>query len=214
MNTTHIIFDLDGTLIDSSAGVIEAVNYAFARLGGEPPSAEVIRASIGYPLEQLFRETTDLPVAELYRHFQVRAADSVVEATMPLAGVGEILEELKRRGYTLAIATTKIRVHIDRIEEKLGWQGLFSAKVGANDVQHVKPSPEAFLLAMDRMQARPATTLVVGDTINDVAAAQAIPVRVVAVHSPYGGHKKVKALRPDHVIAKLSDLLQILGNGI
>jgi HAD superfamily hydrolase (TIGR01509 family) len=214
MKTTHIIFDLDGTLIDSSHGVIEAVNYAFTCLGGKPPSHEIIKASIGYPLEQLFRETTDLPVAELYRHFQIRAADSVVDAAVALEGVGETLEKLKQRGYTMAIATTKIRIHLDRIERKLGWQGMFSAKVGANDVRNVKPSPEAFLLAMELMQTTPAVSLVVGDTVNDIAAAQAIPVRVVAVESPYGGMARVRALRPDHVIAGLPDLLQILENGI
>ncbi len=213
MKTTHVIFDLDGTLIDSSAGVVEAVNYAFSQLGETPPSAESIRASIGFPLEEFFRQVSDLPVPELYRHFQVRAAESVVGAAVPLAGVQETLDALGARGYCLGIATTKINAHINRILRKLNWEKYFKARVGADDVRNVKPDPEAFLLAMTRLGARPASTLVVGDTVNDVVAAQAIPVRVAAVDSPYGGADRVRALSPDYVIARLPELIEILENG-
>lgn len=213
MKTTHLIFDLDGTLIDSSAGVVEAVNYAFSKLGEKPPSAELIRAGIGYPLAEFFQQVSQLPVPELYDHFQVKAADSVVAAAHPLPGVEATLRELKERGYRVGIATTKISKHIERILEKLGWADLFGATVGADDVRNVKPDPEAFRLAMARLGADPVSTLVIGDTVNDIVAAQAIPVRVAAVESPYGGAERVQVLKPDYVIARLPELLEILGNG-
>jgi HAD superfamily hydrolase (TIGR01509 family) len=213
MKTTHLIFDLDGTLIDSSEGVIEAVNYAFRQVGDLPPAPDVIRASIGYPLEQLFRETSQSSIPDLYRHFQVRAAESVVGATVPLDGAAETVRELKRRGYRMAIATTKISIHIERIIEKLGWEGLFDVCIGGNEVARVKPAPDAFLAALALMRAPAGEAMVVGDTENDIRAAQAIPIRVVAVTSPYGGHDKVLALKPDHVIDRLPELLHILENG-
>jgi phosphoglycolate phosphatase len=212
MKATHLIFDLDGTLIDSSAGVIEAVNYAYAQVGQSPPDEATIRKSIGYPLEQLFREHSDYPERELYDHFQVHAAESVVGATVALDGVEATIRTLHEQGFVMGIATTKIRSHVHKILAKLGWEDLFEVSVGGDDVRRVKPEPDAFLLAMDRMSTAPARSIVIGDTENDVLAAKAIPMRVIAVKSPYGGHEKLADMAPDHYIDHLSELIPILTN--
>jgi phosphoglycolate phosphatase len=213
MKATHLIFDLDGTLIDSSAGVIEAVNYAYAQVGHTPPDEATIRKSIGYPLEQLFREHSDYPERELYDHFQVHAAESVVGATVALDSADDTLRALRAQGYVLGIATTKIRSHIHKILSKLGWVNLFEAVVGGDDVRRVKPEPDAFLLAMKKMATSPGQSIIIGDTENDVLAAKAIPVRVIAVKSPYGGHEKLAEMAPDFFIDRLSELIPILNNG-
>ncbi|MFZ1684501.1 MAG: HAD-IA family hydrolase [Candidatus Zixiibacteriota bacterium] len=214
MKATHLIFDLDGTLIDSSAGVIEAVNYAYAQVGQTPPDEATIRKIIGYPLEQLFREHSDYPERELYDHFQVHAAESVVGATVALDGADATLRALHAQGYIMGIATTKIRSHVHKILTKLGWEELFDTSIGGDDVRRVKPEPDAFLLAMERMSTSPSQSIVIGDTENDVLAAKAIPMRVIAVKSPYGGHEKLADMALDHFIDHLSELLPILGNGL
>jgi 2-phosphoglycolate phosphatase len=205
-----LIFDLDGTLIDSSDGVVEAVNYSLTQMGQVPQSAQRIKAYIGYPLEHMYPDFTSAPVDELHRHFQVKAAETVVASTTVLPGVTETLEKLHREGIAMAIATTKIRKHVDGIIDKFGWHELFCATVGGDEVEQVKPDPAAFCLALKRMQSTPEQVLVVGDTINDILAARAVPMKVAAVASPFGGRQKVIDSGPDFYIESLSEIVDIV----
>ena len=206
----HLIFDLDGTLIDSSDGVVEAVNYSLRMTGQPEQPPERIRTFIGYPLEVMYPEFTDAPLDDLYHHFQVRAGETMVSTTVALPGVDATLTSLKDSGYRMAVATTKIRRHVDGILSLFGWSSLFEATVGADDVEHVKPAPDAFVLALRRMGASPSDSIVIGDTINDIAAAQGVPMRVVAVTSPYGKSDEMLALNPDHHLASVAELPDLL----
>lgn len=213
-SSRFLVFDLDGTLIDSSAGVMEAVNYSL-RMTRHPEreSAEISRW-IGFPLEKMYADFGVGPFTELYQHFQRRAAESVVRSSEPLAGAESTVRLLHERGWRMAIATTKVRRHVEAIIGKFGWHDMFPIIVGGDDVARVKPDPEAFRLAMSRLGAKPENTLVIGDTTNDVLAARAIPVPVVAVVSPYGGHEGLLAACPDYVIDTISELPVLLnGNG-
>jgi pyrophosphatase PpaX len=213
-SSRFLVFDLDGTLIDSSAGVIEAVNYSLRMTRHPEREGTEISRWIGFPLEEMYAEFGVGPFTELYRHFQHRAAESVVRSSEPLEGVESTVRLLHERGWRMAIATTKVRRHVEAIIEKFGWRDMFHVLVGGDDVARVKPDPEAFRLAMSRLGANPEDTLVIGDTTNDVLAARAIPVRVVAVVSPYGGHENLLAACPDYVIDSISELPLLLnGNG-
>ncbi len=205
-----LIFDLDGTLIDSSTGVVDATNYALRQMGETEQSPERIKRYIGFPLRRMFADFTSASPDALYDHFQVRAADTVVASARALDGVDAVLHELDRRGLTMAIVTTKTRSHLDGIVKKLGWKDYFPTTISGSDVSAPKPSPEAFLLALRRLDCVAESALVVGDTVNDVLAAQAIPMKVASVLSPYGGHEDVAALRPDYSLNSLRELLDLL----
>ena len=206
----NIIFDLDGTLIDSSDGVVEAVNYSLRMVGDSVQPPNKIKPYIGFPLSMMYPEFSEAPMEELYKHFQTKAAETVVRATVALDGATPVLEELQRRGLRMGIATTKVKAHVDGILEKLDWRQFFSAAVGGNEVEKVKPAPDVFIEAMKRLSALAVETLVVGDTINDVIAAKAIPVKVMSVRSPYGGHDGLMASSPDYMADSLSELLDLL----
>jgi pyrophosphatase PpaX len=210
MPINSLIFDLDGTLIDSSDGVVEAVNFAFRQMGLPNCPAAIIKPYIGYPLKEMFADLTDAPVDQLYQQFQTKAKTSVVDSAQMLDDVAPALRELRMRGYRMAIATTKIRVHVDAIIEKFEWQGVFDASVAGDEVAHVKPHPEAIRLAIKRLGTIAESALVIGDTENDILAAQGVPTRTVAVRSPYGGHEKVITLNPDFVVTSLTELIAIL----
>jgi len=211
----YLIFDLDGTLIDSSVGVVDAVNYSLRRMNlPEQPKERIVRF-IGYPLSWMYHDFTDAHIEELHRHFQARAAETMVASTVVLDRVPEILEQLLMAGYRMAIATTKIRRHVEGVIEKYGWSKFFDALVAADEVVNVKPAPDAFRLALKRLGTTPQRAIVVGDTINDVYAAHAVPMKVVAVESPYGGLVELQASRPDYLIKSLSELpgtLETLNN--
>lgn len=210
MKFDTIIFDLDGTLIDSSDGIAEAVNYSLRMMNQPEQPISAIKPFIGDALSKMYPAFTDAPIDELCHHFKVKAAESVVRSTRPLEHVDSILPELKSKGIRMGIASTKISKHIKEILELLNWSEYFEVFVGGDDVRQVKPHPEAFNLALSRLDASPDRSLVIGDTINDVLAAKEVPVKVIAVKSPYGGSEKLRASEPDHFIESITDLTRLL----
>jgi pyrophosphatase PpaX len=207
----HVVFDFDGTLIDSSDGVVEAVNYSLRKVGSPERGPEEIKPFIGFPLTKMYPHFSDAPVAELYAYFREMADTSVPNATVALPGADETIRTLHQRGIRIAIATTKVRRNIDEALNKLQWASLFHATVGGDEVAQVKPAPDAFLAALDLLGASPDNSIAVGDTINDIAAAQAVPMPVVAVKCPYSDDNGVAALNPDYSIATIGELLKIVG---
>lgn len=202
----NLIFDLDGTLIDSSDGVVEAVNYSLRQMGQPEQLPERIKTYIGYPLSVMYPDFTDAPVNELYSHFQVKAKESVVNSTVMLPGVETMLRRLTGEGYKLGIGTTKIRQHVTAIVDKFDWEHIFAATTGGDEVKHVKPAPDVFQLTMERMGAIPLETIIIGDTENDIIAAHAAGLKCVAVSSPYGGDERLLAAEPDFFIESLDRL--------
>jgi HAD superfamily hydrolase (TIGR01549 family) len=206
----NVIFDLDGTLIDSSEGVVEATNYALRSIGESARAGEEIRRFIGYPLEEMFRAFSDKSYREFWQYFQDRAKDSVAASARPLLGADEVLRKLHNQGYRLGIATTKIRIHIEKILAKYGWTDLVRAYVGADDVDRVKPDPEIFNRLQKLLGGSRSDTIVVGDTVNDVYAARRASLPVIVVRSPYGGDDELRDSRPDVILNNLMELPDIL----
>lgn len=210
MTFKNIIFDLDGTLIDSSDGVVAAVNYSLRQLGEPERDADEIKAFIGYPLSKMYPKFTNQSVKELYHHFQVMATDTIIQSTNSLPMVEETLHTLKEKGCRMAVASTKIRCHIDGIVDKLNWQKYFDCWSGGDEVKNVKPAPDIFLLTLDRLDCAKPDTIVVGDTENDVLAAKESSLKVVGVNSPYGKNDSLKKSKPDYLIDNIAELLNII----
>lgn len=205
-----VIFDLDGTLIDSSDGVVTAVNYALEKLGQPALPTDQIKATIGFPLTKAFAPYPNLDYAAAYALFQEKAVESVAASAVPLPRAEETLAALRESGWQLGLATTKIRVHVDAIMEKLGWRELFDATVSGDEVSRVKPAPDILRAVINKVSAPGRLAIAVGDTVNDLLAARAVPMPVVMVPCPYGGAEEVQALAPDHAITSLSELPQLL----
>jgi HAD superfamily hydrolase (TIGR01509 family) len=210
MALQNLIFDLDGTLVDTSQGVVEAVNYSLKQMGQLEQEPEVIKRFIGYPLEQMYPHFTNAHLEKLCEHFQTKANVTVVPSAIALPGVEEVLHELRRRQYRMAIATTKIRRNIEGILQKFGWEQIFMTVAGSDEVGKAKPDPSIFRLTLERLKADPSETMAIGDTVNDVLAAKAVPMKITAVASPYGGREKVIAAAPDFFIESLSEIFNIL----
>ncbi|RKX23469.1 MAG: hypothetical protein DRP51_00230 [Candidatus Zixiibacteriota bacterium] len=205
----NLIFDLDGTLIDSSEGVIISTNYALTSIGEKDRTPDEIKNFIGYPLETMFNNFSDKSYSEFWNYFQEKARETVVASTVPIGRSGYVLKELYNRGYKIGIGTTKIRVHIEKILDKLNWRKYIIAYVGADDVTNVKPAPEAFIKAMALMGAGCSDSVVIGDTVNDILAARAAGLPAIAVKSIFGGDGKLKKSNPDMLIENLEELLDI-----
>jgi len=212
MPIKNIIFDLDGTLIDSSDGVVEAVNYSLEKMGEAPQADDAIKPFIGYPLREMYPHFSSAPFEELYRYFQEKATETIISSTVILPGVENVIAQLKADGYKMAIASTKIIRHINGIVDKFQWQRYFSVVSGGDEVERVKPDPMIFRLTLERMKAKAKETVVIGDTINDVLAGKAVPMKVIAVASPYGNPKRVMESGPDHFVHAIGDIRGIIKN--
>ncbi len=200
-----IIFDLDGTLIDSSKGVIEATNYALTELGEPPRDPDEIIRYIGYPLDDMFAAFTDLPAGRLAAKFQERAKKTVVASAVALPDVDETIRLLYQARFRMGIATTKYDYHTDAIIEKMNWKEYFAATASGNEVQNVKPYPDLILLAMKRLGGTPEKTIMVGDTVNDIHSARAAGIPIIAVKSDFG-NDDLRAYRPNLLLPRFTDL--------
>lgn len=206
----HLIFDLDGTLIDSSRGVAEATNYALEKIGDKPRPVEEIAGYIGNPLEEMFRDFSDGFYPEFWKHFQEIGEKVIADSAEPIGNASKVLSQLKNRGYLIGIGTTKMRIHVSKILRNLGWEDYVDTYVGADDVKRVKPSPDCFIETMSRLGAEIETSLVIGDTVNDVSAAKAAGIMVVGVKSIFGREDELMRSNPDLIIDRIDTLLEYL----
>ena len=205
----NLIFDLDGTLVDSSAGVIGATNYALRSIGESARKPDEIIRFIGYPLKEMFEAFSRGSYDDFWKYFQEKAVELMAASTVPIGNADNVIRRLHARGYKIGIGTTKLSIHTNSILDKFNWTDLISAIIGADDVETVKPDPEAFIKVMKLMHADASDSIVIGDTINDVFAARAASMPVIAVRSIFGRDGDLERSEPDLLIDNLDALLDI-----
>ena len=212
-----IVFDLDGTLVDSAPEIAAALNSAMAGIGQLPfPLGEVQTfigggAAVALKRALAARGTIidDAAFGAMMASFY-KAYAEVSEAGNGLyPGVMETLGELRRRGVPLGVCTNKAAPITAIALRALGIAPFFAAVIGASDDLPRKPAPDMLLAALAKLGARPAEALVVGDSRSDVGAARAAGCPVIAVSYGYA-HGPVADLCADRVIDRMGDLLHHL----
>jgi phosphoglycolate phosphatase len=173
---TLIVFDVDGTLIDSQHLIVAAQGLAFAEHGLAAPSRAESLSVVGLSLPQAFRRLVgeEGPIdglSESYRRaFNTLRLDPAYEEPL-FPGMEALVRRLHARDdVQLGIATGKARRGVDRLIETHGWQGWFATTQSADDAPS-KPDPAMLLQAMAETGATPATTVMIGDTTYDMAMA-------------------------------------------
>ncbi|MBC7187761.1 MAG: HAD-IA family hydrolase [Calditrichaeota bacterium] len=217
---TTIVFDLDGTLLDTAPDVHLCSNLALRAMGLPEISLAQARASIGPGPDNFARVT--LGEENMHRFgefiglFRQLYSDRCLISTRPFPGIMDLLQGLQ--GYRLVVATNKPGPYTKRILAGLNMEPYFDAVICPEEVTHLKPHPEMILTAMARTGATPETTLVVGDTDNDIHAGKAAGARTCAVTWGYGPRATLESLRPDFVITRPAELFSILnekqGSGV
>lgn len=209
MRYRAVVFDWDGTLIDSEAKIVTTMLVVAAELGLAEPSAAAVRNIIGLGLPEavavLFSGQSESQrglVVERYRH---HFHHQVNIATELFPGVRATLETLKSTGYLLAVATGKSRRGLDRELVEEGLVTLFDATRCAGESRS-KPDPTMLHELMSELEVRPEETVMVGDTEYDLIMAERAGVDAVAVS--YGVHERdrLKALAPQVCLDSLVGL--------
>ena len=189
-NYRMVVFDWDGTLMDSAAAIVASMQAAASDLGLQPPDDATARQVIGLGLhDALSRALPGVPdseyrrVAERYRHHYL----SQDHQLSLFAGAYELVKELNAAGYLLGVATGKSRVGLDRALQSTGLKHLFHATRCADECNS-KPAPDMLLELMEELYASPARTLMVGDTTHDLQMARHAGVQALGVG--FGAHDR------------------------
>jgi phosphoglycolate phosphatase len=203
-----LIFDWDGTLMDSAGVIVDSIQRACEDIGLAAPSERASRQIIGLGLVQALQTLLpDLPadayprLVERYRHHYLGR-----DAEIPLfAGVTEGIRALHQSGFTLAVATGKSRIGLERALEASGL-GIWFAATRCADQTHSKPHPAMVLELVDELDADPARTLVIGDTGHDLLMAANAGVASLGV--TYGAHE-ANDLHPHAPLALLDSFAEV-----
>ncbi|MCL4218443.1 MAG: HAD family hydrolase [Candidatus Hydrogenedentes bacterium] len=201
-----VIFDLDGTLVDSTEAIVKCFMATCDEIGEpRPEEADVVR-TIGFTLEQQFEMLTSRDTemcAKVYRrHYEETACAT---ATL-LPGGRACLQSLENHGLKLGFATSKKRCYAEMILEHLGVLDFFSSRIGPDEVAQPKPHPEAVLKSLTTLAVGADEAIFVGDTYFDVLAARDAQVDCVCVTTGYNSREELEALAPAAVLDSLGEV--------
>lgn len=178
-----LIFDLDGTLVDSFPGIHRALGLALAELGRPPRDLEWVRRHVGRGVRALMVDAADgLDPDELLERFRGHYDAVVLAQTPPYPGVGDMLAALAP-GHLLAIASNKPHCWVTGLVEHLGWGSLFAAVADPETAGVHKPDPAMVLAVLHRLGVAPDGALLVGDMPVDAETGGNAGVPVVGVTS-------------------------------
>ena len=212
MKYKAILFDLDGTLIDSTEAIVATFNHALMRSGQEEVSSEKIAGTIGYTLRdaaKIIDRKIDDPAA-FQADFETFYADIYKELTFLLKDVRNVLAALAAKGYKMGVVTSKVRYTSEEILEGEGLMQYFQFVVGAEDAQNHKPHPEPLHTALEKLNLAPEEVLYVGDTIVDALAAKAAQMDSAIILTDQAEEVKVKEVGARYTLKRIKDLINIL----
>lgn len=215
MKSTALLFDLDGTLVDSVPDLAGAVNTLLSEHDLAPLAETEIAAMVGDGVAKLVerallaRGADDLALGPAVQRYSALYEASATTLTRAYPDVSEVLAGLARAGARLAVCTNKPERVTRTVLEGLGLAGFFPVVLGGDSLAARKPDPAPLLAALDRLGALAAESAMIGDHRNDVLAARAAGTR--AIFARYGyGLATLGELTPDAMIDAFAELPQAL----
>jgi phosphoglycolate phosphatase len=211
------LFDCDGTLVDSQHNIVSAMGKAFEAFGLVPPPSLAIRRIIGLPLVRAIaalhptgNSTQHEALAEIYKK-EFAAARALPEHHEPLFdGILAVLETLQAEGIVLGIATGKSKRGLDLVLEHHAI-GHFFTTCQTSDIGFGKPHPDMALRALRETGAAARDTIMIGDSIFDMAMARAAGMKAIGVGWGYYGPKELAEAGADALIEEVGEIPAALG---
>lgn len=209
---TTLLFDLDGTLIDSIRLILDSYHHTLKTHGLPPRTDEEWLAGIGTPLRVVFAEMAQHPedmeqLISTYRDYNLTHHDSQI---IPYVGASELIRRVKAEGFKTGLVTSKNRQGAIRGLRLAGIADHFDVLVCADDVLHPKPHPEPVLKALAALDSRPGDALFIGDSVHDMRCGREAGVFTAAVLWGPFGREHLEASRPDYWLETPGDLLALL----
>jgi phosphoglycolate phosphatase len=213
MKAKLVLFDLDGTLVDSAPDIAAALNVALVDLGQPPHPLSVVTSYVGDGAAKLVARAVapgaEVDQGQLLERFKVQYAANICVATRPYPGIVDALGHFNAAGTPLAVVTNKPGDLARALLRALALDAFFADIVGDGDGFARKPSPEIALAVCARHAVAPADTLLVGDGLPDVRLGRAAGCRVAAVTWGYTPRAALAAEGPDWLVDSPSALLDL-----
>lgn len=207
-----VLFDLDGTLVDSYSALTEAVNHARRTHGLDDLNSARIRELVGDGVETLLQrafERTEVPRTVVHA-FESRYDEVCCHESKVLADVETTLAELDRLGVQMAVCTNKPTIFSKKILDFLGLSRYFRAIVGPDLAGARKPEARHLLVTLESVDCDRERALFVGDMPVDVRAARNSGIDVAVVASGSSTREELDASGPDHFLDRFADLVEIV----
>ncbi len=218
-----IIFDLDGTLIDSAPDILAATNQMLAALGLPDASLAEVSAWIGNGSKKLVERALQNKYVEFidaesnktfftiaWENWNDAYRANVAQHTKVYDGVEACLTRCEQLAIPMALITNKPIEFTHSILRGLVWENRFELILGGDSLQQKKPAPEPLLHACAQLQVEPESALMVGDSKNDIQAARAANMPVIAVSYGYNHGRPVTLENPDFVVSSLEQLVDAI----
>lgn len=210
-----VIFDLDGTLLDSRECSIKATKAAFTEMGLKVPSEVVIEHYMGIPIEESFFKMSEQPLdqetaTELIRIFRTYYQTYEESTLNVFPEIPHVLEILMKRKVPCFVVSSKKTAVVKRNLAAQSLVAFFEEIIGSDAVSHYKPHPEGIDKVVTHYQFDPTRTIMVGDAIFDIQMGKAAGVKTIAV--TWGSHdaKKLSAEKPDALAEVPQDILDYM----
>lgn len=207
-----VIFDFDGTLVNTNDVIIEAWQHTYKFYSGNEMPVDHITKCFGEPLlitmAREFPEVAPEESAEVYRLHQREKADELVKL---FPGIEDMLKAVKAAGYKVGVVTSRTKESTEFYMEKFGITDYFDSIVSCDDTDKHKPNPEPLLLGLRKLGAEAKSTLMVGDSAFDIKCANNAGVKSVLVDWRItGADDKLKDCKVDYMIENPMGLLDVL----
>jgi phosphoglycolate phosphatase len=211
MTQKAVIFDLDGTLVDTAPDLWRATNHVLSQAGRGEVTLDQVRAFVGYGARKLiargFTATGGAPddrdIEPLYEKFVAYYGANIATASTPFPGCLALLDRLKADGIHLGICTNKLESLSVKLIDALGLSAYFDAIVGPDTIGIAKPDPAPYREALRRMGAERARSVLIGDSETDVLTARAAGVSVIGVTFGYTA-EPIQSFKPDALVSHFS----------
>ncbi|WP_421695632.1 phosphoglycolate phosphatase [Aestuariivirga sp.] len=203
-----VIFDLDGTLVDTAPDLMRATNHVLEGIGRRPLAMEEVRAFVGHGARSLLTRglaaTGGLPdaydVEADYKRFVDYYSSNIAAGSTAFPGLVTLLERLKAEGFGLGVCTNKLEGLSVQLLDALDLSKYFGSVIGPDTLGIAKPDPRPFFEAVSRLNLDSPRALMVGDSETDILTARNAGVPVIAV--PFGyTPRPVEEFGPDRMIA-------------
>ncbi|WP_337104381.1 pyrophosphatase PpaX [Paenibacillus sp. YIM B09110] len=211
-NIRTVLFDLDGTILDTNELIIRSFVEALKGIAAEGFGREHIIPTMGEPLIDQLRRFSGLEevshLVDAYREVNLRLHDDLVK---PFEYVVEVLRNLHGKGIQIGVVTTKMRLTTEKGLKFVGIDEYVDAVITIDDVKNPKPHPEPVNKAIALLGADPATTMMVGDSVVDIKSAVAAGTEAVGVAWSLKGEKLLSEAGAHHIIHDMRDLYAFVG---
>ncbi len=212
-----VLFDLDGTLVDSAADLHAALAVYCAEVRAAVPPYAAVRAVVSRGSRAILRcafAEDDAALAPRVARYLAIYRDMLATRTRPFAGIAKLLGAMEGAGLRWGIVTNKPGFLADELVRRLGWGTRAAAVVSGDTLPVKKPDPAPVLLACERAGVRPAHGVFVGDDARDVEASHAAGMFAIAVEWGYLNDEDPHAWGADAVVATPPALARLLGLGV